>query len=99
MTDTKQMAPFLDTFEPEEVKQAAFDHLEILLHKVAISKAAKELRLYTPTLHKIIDPELPVESITYLTAAYIVFMCETNVRILRILDTHPQGTAYYKRTQ
>jgi hypothetical protein len=83
--------------EPEEVKQIAFDHLEALLHKLAVSTAARELRMFVPTLHRIMNPELPIEAISYMTAAYIIFMCETNVKILRILDDHPRGTAYYKR--
>lgn len=89
--------PYLDTMEPVEVKQAGFDYLETLLHHISVSGAAKELRLFVPTLHRIMDPELPIERISYMTAAYIIFMCETNVKILRILDDHPKGTAYYKR--
>ena len=89
----------LEQYDQTEVKQAGFDYLELLLHKLGLSTAATELRLNVPTLHRIIDRNRPIESINYLTAAYIVFMCETNARILRIMDKHPRGTAYYKRNE
>ena len=87
----------LEQHEEHEVKQRAIDYLSILLHKISVSAAAKELRTYVPTLHRIINPDLPMDSIGYITCAYIVFMCETNHRLLRILEAHPRGTAYYKR--
>lgn len=91
------MYPYLDTYTTDEVKQSGYDCLVALLHKIGVSTASKELRLYVPTLRRIMDAALPIESISYLTAAYIIFMCETNVKILRILAAHPRGTAYYKR--
>lgn len=93
------MHPYLDTYNDNEIKQAAVDYLELLLHKIGVSTAARELRMHVPTLHRVMDPDLPVESVSYLTAAYLIFMCETNVKILRIMEDHPRGTAYYKRGQ
>jgi len=97
MSHTKQIHPFLDTLEDDVIKQVAYDHLQLLLDKVAISIAAKELRLYVPTLMRILNADLPIEAINYLTACYIIFMCETNVRILRILDAPRTGRAYNAR--
>jgi predicted P-loop ATPase/GTPase len=88
---------YLDTLEPIAVKQAAHDYLVELLHKLSISGAADELRLYVPTLKRMIADDVDIDAITYPIAAYIVFMCETNVRLLRILDCRPKGTAYYNR--
>ena len=88
----------IDTYERDEVRQVAVDYLIELLHKIALSSAAKELRLNVPTLARIIDDKLPLQSVTYLTAAYIVFMFETNLRIQRIMELQPRGTAYYTRT-
>ena len=88
------MHPFLDTYDKDEVRQASIDYLNTLLDKLALSVAARELSLNVPTLARIMDDELPLQAITYLTACYIIFMCETNVRILRILDSPPQATAY-----
>ena len=89
----------LDQYEEHDIKQRAIDYLSILLHHISVSQAARELRTYIPTLHRIINPDLPMESIGYITCAYIVFMCETNERIIRILNSPPKGAAYYKRNQ
>lgn len=89
--------PYLDTLDKDDVRQAAYDNLCILLQKIGMSTASEYLRLNVPTLKRIVDDDLPLQAITYLTAAYIVFMCETNARILRVLDSAPRPTAYYKR--
>ena len=97
MKTETQMHQHLDTYEKDDVRQAALDHLVALLNKIALSVAARELFLNVPTLARILDDELPLQAIKHLTACHIIFMCETNVRILRILDGTPQNSAYYKQ--
>ena len=88
---------YLHILEPDIVKQAAHDYLVELLHKRSMSASASELRLTVATLHRIISTDDRSCGSSYLTAAYIVFMCETNIRILRILDDRPKRTAFFNR--
>jgi hypothetical protein len=95
---TKDIHKTIDLTDRDEVKQVAYDYLVALLHKIGISTAGELLSLNVPTLQRIVDPDLAVEQIKYITAAYIVFMYETNNTIAGVMDLPPRGTAYYKRS-
>jgi len=98
MSDHAPIHSYLDALDADVVKEAGFNYLVALLHKIGVSTAAKALTMNVPTLHRLIDPDRSIESITYTTAAYLVFMCETNINILRILGSNPRATAYYQRS-
>ena len=89
------MHPRLEQHSHEQLAGAALNYLVDLLHKLSMAQAAKELMLYVPTLHRILDEDTSLEDIKKLTACHIIFMCETNHRLIRILSTNPRHNAYY----
>ena len=93
---TTVLSAYIDTYDDTEVKQAGYDYLIALLHKIGVLTAAGVLHLTPQTIYRIIDSKRSIESISYLSAAYLVFMCETNHTILTILDRRPRATAYYR---
>lgn len=95
MKNLKHIHENISVINEDEVKKRAFIYLTRILHKVSMKVASDELRLYVPTLHRIIDEALPIESIKYLTAAHIVFMYETTNRIKQIMENAPRHNAYF----
>ena len=95
MNDKTNFHTHIETYSDDEIRQAGIDYLVALLHKVSLSTAAVELRIYVPTLSRILDGTLPLQAVKYLTACHIIFMCETNHRLMQILEDIPRGTAYY----
>jgi hypothetical protein len=99
MSKAKQIEPMYKTIwhqDRDAVKKAAYDHLVALLHKVSMRTASDELMLLPPTLYRCLDEKIPVESINFITASHVVFMCVATDRLVRILDDNPRVTAYYK---
>lgn len=85
--------PRIEQHTIEDVNQAAYDYLIALLCKISMVTTAKELHTTVPTLLR----SLESGSFSYLMAAHIIFMCETNIRIGGIMDSKPRHNAYYER--
>ena len=89
------MHPRLEQHTKEELAGAALNYLVDLLRKLSMAAAANELMLYVPTLMRILDDDTELGDIKKLTACHIIFMCETNIKVLRILNSNPRHNAYY----
>ena len=87
--------PNIEQYSKEELCARAFKYLVSLLQKLSMTVAAKDLLLYVPTLLDIVDEDKELDAMNKRTAIHIIFMCETNTRILRILSTNPRHNAYY----